>query len=188
MYLRPGECDSLTKGQIIRPCLLSGDRYQRWGVLLHPSELLRASKAQAFDESLVLDSFAYIGPCLGALAASGWPLERLWTHPPNSLKDVFLSACLELKLNVLAPCLYALRHGGASEDLLSHQRSISDVKARGRWASDSSLRRYSKATRLLSELTKVHPDVLAYGDQVLALLPRLFLEAALVPPPPRLPP
>ncbi len=97
---------------------------------------------------------------------------------------MFLSACLELGLEVLSPCLYRLRHGGASEDLLSRQKSISDVKARGRWASDSSLRRYSKATRLLSELTEVHPDVVAYGERIMGLLPRLFLEAPPVPPPP----
>ena len=90
--------------------------------------------------------------------------------------------------NQLCPCLYALRHGGASEDLLSRQRSISDVKARGGWTSDSSLRRYPKASRLLSELTKVHPDVLAYGVRILGLLPSLFLEAAPVPAPPRLEP
>ena len=141
-------------------------------------------KAQVFDESLLLDNIVFIGPCLGALASLGGVLDRLWTHAAGTLREVFQSACLELNLEVLKPCLDGLRHGGASEDLLSRQRSISDVKARGRWASDSSLRRYSKATRLLSELTKVRPDVLAYGERIQRLLPQLFLENLPVPPPP----
>ncbi len=152
--------------------------------MLHPQELLPTSKAQVFDESLLLDSFVYIGPCLGALANLGGALERLWTHAADTLREVFLAACPELNLEDLKPCFYGLRHGGASEDLLRRQRSISDVKARGRWASDSSLRRYSKATRLLSELTRVRPDVLAYGEQIQRLLPRLFLGNLPVPPPP----
>ena len=111
--------------------------------------------------------------------------ETLWPHTPEQFIALWNQIVVELQLQPLNPCRYALRHGGASEDILSRRRLLVDVKRRGRWVSDSSLRRYGKETRLLSELTKVHPDVLAYGDRILGLLPSLFLEAAPVPAPPR---
>ena len=46
------------------------------------------------------------------------------------------------------PSLYRLRHGGASHDVAIELRSLAEVKKRGRWVSDSSVRRYSKAIRL----------------------------------------
>lgn len=39
-------------------------------------------------------------------------------------------------------CLYGLRHGGASHDTLNRLRSLQQVKERGRWVTDSSVRRY----------------------------------------------
>ena len=42
-------------------------------------------------------------------------------------------------------CLYQLRHGGASGDLLTKSRELSDIMARGRWLSGASVRRYAKA-------------------------------------------
>ena len=62
---------------------------------------------------------------------------------------------------------YSLRHGGASDDLLAGRRSLEQVRARGRWVSSSSLRRYTKATRLLRELQEVHGDVFSFGNFVM---------------------
>ena len=44
--------------------------------------------------------------------------------------------------------LYRMRHGGASHDIVSNQRSVLEVKKRGRWANDQSLKRYAKGVRL----------------------------------------
>jgi len=55
---------------------------------------------------------------------------------------------------------HALRHAGAAE-LVRSGWALTDVKVRGRWKSDASVRRY----------TKVH-DLIAY-DAALALLPDL---------------
>ena len=53
--------------------------------------------------------------------------------------------------DVLEPSLYALHHGGASHDAASGARSIQEIKDRGRWSSDASLRRYRKTSRAQAE-------------------------------------
>ena len=79
-----------------------------------------------------------------------------------------------LRLQVIWPCSYGARHGGASEDLSSQRRSRAEVKARGRWADERSLKRYGKQTRLQHELTKVPKSVIEFGvfvrDNLLGVL------------------
>eukprot|EP00972_Heterocapsa_arctica_P038827 5721550-Heterocapsa_arctica.AAC.1 len=62
---------------------------------------------------------------------------------PATSVSLFKAACDLLGL-LRGTCMYQMRHGGASEDLLSHSRPQDDVKRRGRWSTDSSLRRYAK--------------------------------------------
>ena len=44
--------------------------------------------------------------------------------------------------------LYQLRHGGPSHDRAFHSRSMMEIKARGQWLSDLSVRRYEGHARL----------------------------------------
>ena len=46
---------------------------------------------------------------------------------------------------------YQMAHGGASTDALHGTRSLVDIKTRGRWALDSSVRRYEKHARHLQQ-------------------------------------
>ena len=46
---------------------------------------------------------------------------------------------------LLKPVLYSMRHAGPSNDVADRLRQFRDVKKRGRWAADSSVRRYEKA-------------------------------------------
>ena len=89
-----------------------------------------------------------------------------------------------MQMQELAPCRYALRHGGASDDLLHNRRDLLGIKRRGQWVADSSLRRYAKESRLQSEVAKLHPEVLAYGARIESLLPWLFARRLAVPAPP----
>ena len=50
------------------------------------------------------------------------------------------------------PHVYVLRHSGASADRLYKRRPLSEVKSRGRWRADSSVRRYEKGGRSLERL------------------------------------
>ena len=52
------------------------------------------------------------------------------------------------KFGLLDPSLYRLRHGGASEDVSRRHRRLDQVKKRGRWHTDASLRRYETDIRL----------------------------------------
>eukprot|EP00973_Karenia_brevis_P034263 4726174-Karenia_brevis.AAC.1 len=78
--------------------------------------------------------------------------------------------------------MYSLRHGGASEDLLRGRRRLQEVMRRGRWQSESSLRRYSKEGLLAQELAKVPASTLSYGVAVDASLESIFLRNGRLPP------
>ena len=67
------------------------------------------------------------------------------------------------QLGVEKACLYQLRHGGASHDLLSKKRDKHGVMARGRWRTDSSLRRYAKPAAVQRLLQAVDPALVEKG-------------------------
>ena len=72
-------------------------------------------------------------------------------------------------------CLYQLRHGGASEELLEGRRSISEIMARGRWDTSSSLRRYAKPAQLQKLLGSLPPVKASYAQQSLLALSDLLI-------------
>ena len=69
-------------------------------------------------------------------------------------------------VSVLEPHPYALRHGGASTDVLLKRRDLQEVKSRGRWRTDSSVRRYNKHARILREVARLPDESRAYGEQI----------------------
>ncbi|CAK0847713.1 unnamed protein product, partial [Prorocentrum cordatum] len=80
-------------------------------------------------------------------------------------KAVAMAVCLLLV--EVSDHLHCLRHGGASDDLLSRRRGAFQVQVRGRWASVKSLKRYGKETKLLSEISSVHGDAFRLGHLML---------------------
>ena len=68
----------------------------------------------------------------------------------------FLRDALDaLQMDHMGVELYSLRHGGASDDFLTKRRTLPEIKHRGRWRADSSVRRYTKIARALKELEKM---------------------------------
>ncbi len=67
-------------------------------------------------------------------------------------------------------CLYQLRHGGASEDFLSRDRDSMEVKARGRWTTDMSLRRYAKPAQLQHLIARLSALKVAFAQTCLRRL------------------
>ena len=57
---------------------------------------------------------------------------------------------------------YQLRHGGAAEDLNGGQRGHQGVKARGRWQTDASVRRYTKVGKIQQLMNQLLPGGLAF--------------------------
>ena len=88
---------------------------------------------------------------------------------------MFRQALLELGLGKESPSLYTLRHGGASHDLLAGLRPVAEVKERGRWVSDKSLRRYGKRTRMQQRVLDLPKDVAVFGELVGAQLGKLMI-------------
>ena len=64
------------------------------------------------------------------------------------------AACQEVFLRSIAPYLYSLRHGGASEDLIFKRRTVSEVECRGHWVAGSSSNRDTKESRLQTDRNK----------------------------------
>ncbi|WP_248793382.1 hypothetical protein, partial [Escherichia coli] len=88
------------------------------------------------------------------------PAGPLWPNSAIETIDLFAAAVSFLGLESLNPSRYSLRHGGASEDILSKARSVEAVKQRGHWKTDASLQ---KETRVLAEIRKAAPLVIEYG-------------------------
>ncbi|OLP86219.1 Calcium-dependent protein kinase 3 [Symbiodinium microadriaticum] len=146
------------------------------GLRLRKMDLVRPSSKQEFDECLQLD-LAY-HQFLGAATFKLLQLQRKQAKDlifTIKLEDVtlFLTQSqreLELqRLGELQP--YRLRHGGASHDYSSKLRDLAAIQMRGRWRSQSSVRRYQKGGRLtqmmqagilehLVSLSAVHETVL----------------------------
>ena len=173
-YMRPGECSNLLVKQLVPPQSTMGGRFDQFAILLHPLEDQTPGKTGVFDASVVVDSDHWLNPILLQLVASRSPDEQLWEHPHGTLVDEFAAAQEFLKLGHLNSCLYTLRHGGATHDIMTRRRSMLEVKQRGRWGSDQSLKRYVKLARLQTELSKVPLETREYGLRILRELPTIL--------------
>eukprot|EP00959_Pyramimonas_sp_CCMP1952_P406088 8510668-Pyramimonas_sp.AAC.1 len=100
---------------------------------MHPLERGVAGKTGRCDDSVVIDQ-APLWPVLAALRAATAPGASLWTSSLDDLTLQFRAACRAMRLSTWKPHLYSLRHGGASDDLLTGRRSPTEVQKRGRWA------------------------------------------------------
>ena len=133
-------------------------------VIIRNSLDLVPVKVGEFDNSLKLDQSYF--PFLATVL-----LERSRSVGPRGLLFPFdlVEASAKLKKVVVvlrAPdvCLYQRRHGGAAHDLNSGARSRYEVKARRRWKTETSLRRYTKigkVNQLLFEL----PETMRFCEQ-----------------------
>ena len=156
-YLRPGELLGLKVSQLIAPQQGAMDT---WGV--------RASRTSQFDESVLLDwpEVPALGRALRRLTQNRAEREPPWDFNVAEFNLGWKSDVVRAGLSVLSPHPYTLRHGGASHDLLYKRRDRLEVLARGRWVSESSIRRYGKHSRALKEVSRLEPEVKAYGEMI----------------------
>ena len=179
-YLRPGE-SALKVWQLVRP-QAEAITSITWAILLHPVEGGVPGKTNLFDGTILIDQDLWIGDFLLALIHNRSGQEELWSHSHDTLIALFKRSLMVLGLDFMGATLYSLRHGGASFDLLQKRRSLLEIKRRGRWAADSSLKRYAKEARLQHQLSLVPRSVLRFGLQVLASLPGILAGVVPVPP------
>ena len=74
------------------------------------------------------------------------PEQALFSFEQDKYRNRFQEAGSWLGLPNLH--LYQLRHGGASDDLCQRIRDHNAVKDRGRWLTDTSVRRYAKSGKV----------------------------------------
>ena len=111
---------------------------QRWSVNLHPAEDHQSSKVDVSNETIL----PWLEAALSCL--STFPDAALLPTSYQQVTAAWNLAQQRLRLGKHSAVLYQLRHLGASWDRFKNYRTILDVKLRGRWSSDHSLRRYEQ--------------------------------------------
>ena len=72
---------------------------------------------------------------------------------------------------------YDFRHAGASHDMLERRRSELEIKGRGRWKTDSSLRRCGEPAR-----AAMPPATASFGKAVARKYDEIFNRQGVLPP------
>ena len=158
-YLRPSEMRRLRVQDVIRAIPQAGPAHRFWGVNMHQfvDEDSGCSKTGHFDEGVLLDlpKHRCITYLLAQLSANRGGHEQLAPVQPAELAEFLRQFAVKLRLP-FRPLPYQLRHTGPSTDSAEGLRSLQEIKRRGRWQADNSVKRYEKAaqlTRVLNSLT-----------------------------------
>eukprot|EP00438_Fugacium_kawagutii_P017034 Skav221329 [mRNA] locus=scaffold1437:52275:55350:- [translate_table: standard] len=163
LYLRPGEGMSLRARNVVPPVAAGGRQYRLTHVVVKDFEGGQPDKVGVFDNSIRLDNpkTMWIADHLLQLARKKDHQDSLlFSFTMEQFRKEFAAAGLKLGVNGLHP--YQLRHGGASQDLGSGFRDHNAVKARGRWRTDQSVRRYAKIGRVQHLLAKLSPSTMQF--------------------------
>jgi hypothetical protein len=159
-YLRPSELLSLKPEHVIPPLPRAGPGHHQWAIVLHEGidEQSRPSKTGVFDECLLLDlpKHEFLGAGLKALLSSRHMCGRLFPFAPRDLAAALQESGQRLGMQP-PPLPYQLRHSGPSVDFADGSRGLAAIKRRGRWRTDSSLRRYEKGAQLTRSLRRLAP-------------------------------
>jgi len=86
---------------------------------------------------------------------------KVFSLSPQEFRRVFAGACAELGLPAETP--HVLRHTAATELWASGRVTLAELMLRGRWQSESSVKRYTKPHLLAAHESKVPPAVLELG-------------------------
>ena len=111
------------------------------------------------DESIVLDHpyLSWFNKVLKKLKTGKSPNSPMFSFKTQYGSQMFKDVAAELGFQRIGiNCVYQVRHGSASTDMLDRHRSTEELMKRGRWKSLSSLRRYEqggKLSQVFSSLT-----------------------------------
>eukprot|EP00930_Biecheleria_cincta_P067890 TRINITY_DN5483_c0_g2_i1.p1 TRINITY_DN5483_c0_g2~~TRINITY_DN5483_c0_g2_i1.p1 ORF type:complete len:379 (-),score=63.39 TRINITY_DN5483_c0_g2_i1:250-1386(-) len=181
-YIRPGTLLAFKVNQLVGAMLTTSAAAGLWTLNLNPVEAGTPGKTGPYDESILWDTELWASTLFLVLTARPSHVD-LWPFSANNLRTLFAQTTSKLGMDVLKPCLYSLRNGGASDDVLAARRTKLAVKCRGGWMSDKSLVRYSKEAKLASELLKIPQSTRDFGELVAQHLEVLFLRNLRLPPP-----
>lgn len=164
LYLRPSEALRLRVCDVIPPHHASHKAYNQWSIVLHPQELGIPSKTLEFDECLQLDLPYHLGLgqgiCKFIQARQISQKRTIFNHTNADLTAFLDHVAVKLKLEDLGKLHpYRFRHGGASHDFNAKLRDLPAIQQRGRWKSQTSVRRYQKGARLSQLFSRLSKDV-----------------------------
>ncbi|CAK0852262.1 unnamed protein product, partial [Prorocentrum cordatum] len=127
-YIRPGALRKLQVRQLLAPSRASG-QLQCWGLILAPTQMdagapgdprgshRELTKTGTSDETVIIDHPVWLGECLAAHVRGRAPTDLIFPTPGAFVAAQFGVAAR--KCGLPRVCLYQLRHGGASGDILS---------------------------------------------------------------------
>lgn len=113
----------------------------------------------------------WLGSCLQRVSKNQTFLINITYH---ALVQQWKNALASLDLPINHGVLYQLRHAGPSHDRCYRLRSVLEVKQRGRWNTDSCMKRYEAHARISQEFHKLPATT---QEKCLRLQQRLSQEA-----------
>ena len=181
-YLRPSQLMSLQRRHLIKPAL---GITRHWCVLANAVETNTYSKIGDQDVSIALDSLhlQWANPLWKSLSEGNAESPVFgFTYP--QYYQVFKKAVTRLEKPSTVP--YQVRHSGPSADFASGDRGLVEIKKRGQWLSDKSVRRYEKSGRLAFGQRFERAEISAYLHMAEKKLPEVLLFGKPTPPLPPL--
>lgn len=160
-YLRPGELVHVQMRDWVPPSRLQVAGLKQWSLLLHPLERQVASKVGSYDDTVLLDKPHHLPltVALGLLKSRLQPTDTLIGISGAELERQVKLSAQNVGVGTLSVVPYMFRHSGASHDRSAGLRSLNEVRKRGRWATEQSVRRYEKGGRLAQQFASLPPEV-----------------------------
>ena len=179
-YLRPSELMLATKSDLLPP---RANICAHWVLQVCREENLRTTKTGEQDDTIIFDSkvLPQLGLILGKVKAAVKG-DKLWTFSYPELVEELRVVSKLAGLPVITP--YQMRHAGPSWDALHGNRTDDQIKRRGRWKTDKSVRRYQKAGRLVKAFAVVPPAFAAYHQRCVEVVEDVVLGKRQSPAPP----
>ena len=152
-YHRPGGPLTIQRRDLVRPVHGGADD---WAVILFPGSREATRKNQLQDEGISLANklYPWLPKVISSIAA-GAPGSKLFPRSYPELVAEFNRTRERLQLKSLV--LYKCWHSGASLDLQGRHRDHLELKKRGGWQCDSSLKPCENAARLNLSASQLTP-------------------------------
>ena len=126
----------------------------------------RGQKVKTGSNQGVTIDRAYVGDALLSAAAHLAPDDHVFPFDPVQYRRRWWAALNALGLGWCGPP-HNVRHSGPAADIATARRDLELVRRRGRWASATSVQRYTKDFRLVEHLSRIPNDVRSKGDNFL---------------------
>ena len=144
-------------------------------LLFHKYNDFRPSKTVMTDEATFIDTDSLLLHFRKAVEEKrALLIPRLLSKVDETLA-LFNLPAMYIGLDALKLSQCALKHVRAQNYLKTGKRDLASIKLHLRLVNDSSLRRYGKETRLLSDVANCPVATLAFGRMPMSRLPNIFL-------------